>query len=796
MDSTSEGKRLAYYDSSFSIDKTRISDPNKHTMGASAFRRYIGRDGKDAHEIQSKKFSEKQSELLAFAYKNSLPIRVIGAYRGDLPFLLKKRNATLIGEPIEHTKNKQFNCLRQVVAKIEVNDSGKNKKEEVWVICFPSKQYVNQNAELIAAIISDFSSNSENKKSTDIVTAEHYHALETKIAEWTDFEDFASLYVRHGDVVCIGNVELFTDGIKQYSFSPIFPEFQYGGLGGMFGSQILINNHRRSRTVLIGFKESFWGDASAQYVKGLLNIGATHVLYGSKAASMVDKHDVHRTYAPQRFMLLGEDGRSVSVEIPKGKIGDFIENFNINHTGTSITVPTVIGESYEQYDAIRRLGPTCMDCENGHIASVLEKYNNDQSGSRDKLRSHEFISNFLPLHFITDYIYGAHENPSESKGDLGIHAEESTEYSKLRKESFTRIGNAFASYSLMFGLEETISHIKSVSADSDVDEETFEEVFTNIRPLLDAGLGKEALAQLSAGTPENHPLVRAIVQVMICQKHGYTSAAHSGLERLRAPGTWKRIPQEAKTRLHVIALKLFSQTGSKERMREEISHLFSENNTNHLARIRQFGAAKRRQAIYHSLLNEFSAAEYCIDEAANHKNDHDAHYSATNALFLEISKLPTAETRKKEQVSNSLAKIRREYLSGEDGAEWWQTNFQKCATATLFLEAAYCLCARKYRTEMLETGMKILTIAHLHNMRLGGNERSEAYGEIVKCTPDPLVRNILSLAMRDDNQAHEKFHNWIHSNFESLSLEIRNYASTLRHPINESEKIHWFINNS
>ena len=46
MDSTSEGKRLAYYDSSFSIDKTRISDPNKHTMGASAFRATLNKPSK------------------------------------------------------------------------------------------------------------------------------------------------------------------------------------------------------------------------------------------------------------------------------------------------------------------------------------------------------------------------------------------------------------------------------------------------------------------------------------------------------------------------------------------------------------------------------------------------------------------------------------------------------------------------------------------------------------------------------------------------------------------------------
>ncbi len=792
MHSKQEANRHRLYTNSL-ISKPNRCDPSDHTMGADALKRYIGRSGMETYELQTKKFSGGQSELLSFAYKNSLPIRVIGAYREDLHYLLERKNAKLIGAQEVHSKTKRFNCLRQLMAKVDTRGNGNLKDQEIWVICFPSEEYVDQNAELIAAIISDFSSSSKNPKETDIVTVEHFKELESRIADWTLIEDFASLFVRHGDVVCIGNIDLFEEGILQYCFSSISDDFQYGGLGDMFGAKVLSNKHRSSRIVLIGFKESFWGNASAQLSKGLLNIGANHILYGSKAASMVAEKDVHKTYAPEDFILVASDGSTNKIKIDRGDIGAFVEKILINKTGISITVPTVMSETHKQHESLRLAGGTCMDCENGHIALALHNHNRDLCEAEDGLSSKEFKSHFLPLHFITDYIYSDTKIPINSKGDLGMHADESNDLTYARGESFTRIGNVFASYGLMFGVEDTRSYIRDVSTDRHASEETFGQVFSGIRPLLDAGLEKEALAQLAAGVSDSHSLVRAIVQIMICQKHGHITAAHDGLTKLYKNERWASIPEEAQIRLRTIALKLYSQIGSRERMLKEINFLFEETNLLHLNMIRQFGAAKRRQAVFFSLSSEMSSAKRCIEEAndVEYKN-RNIRYTATNSLFLEITKLTIAGDRKLKEASESLAMIRAQYLNGKHNSEWWQTNFHKCATATLFLEASYYLCGRKYISNSLENGVKILTIAHLHNMRLRGNERSEVYAEIVRCTPDPKVRNIISLAMRDDYRAHEKYQNWLHSKFDTLSTQIDKYMEEInKEKLTDLEKTYW-----
>lgn len=786
--SDQDKKRHHLYESSSITEKPRKSIPDRHTMGETAFRQYIGRHEMNDYLVDTKKFSKAQIELIATAYKNGLLIRVISAYRADLHYLLEKNRAKQVSQLASHNKSKKFNCLRQLMICVEVNDEKGRLRQEIWVLCFPSKQYVDQIAELIAAIISDFDRADGQKGKDDIVLVEHYPMLESTIADWTEIEDFASLFIRHGDVVCIGNVELFSNGVRQFSFKPINSEFQYGGLDEMFGVQVLTNIHNYSRIVLIGFKESFWGDASAQFVQGLLNIGASHILYGSKAASMVDKGDVHEIYAPQRFMLWNGEGRMESFGIRNGLIGDFIENLNISHTGYSITVPTVIGESLDQRREINKQGATCMDCENGHIAKIIESHNNYFSSPKQRFNSPEFTACFLPIHFITDYIYRAHESSQDSQYHLGVHAEESKEYRDRRDKSFVRIGNAFGSYALMLGMEDTLSYVKDVSARTNPSEETFEEVFGSIRPLLDAGLGKEALAQLASDIQMEHPLVRAIAQLMICQKHGYISAAQSGLQKLQSAEIYNEIEHESKIRIHTIALKIYSQIGSIKRMQSEIEFLLKEDNLFSLNRIRQFGAVKRREAIFYSLNSLIERAEKCIKEAGDSSLADDDHYSATNHLFLEISRLTQAHSKNPNTTSESLAIIRNKFISGSQKSEWWQTNFYKCATATLFLEAAYFLCAASFKNN-LESGIKILTVAHFLNMRLGGNERSEAYGEIVKCTPDKRVKNILCLAMRDDLRAHENYQNWLHANFGSLTKEIQGHISTLTHPIRNAEKL-------
>src|SRR5262249_53833581 len=57
-------------------------------------------------------------------------------------------------------------------------------------------------------------------------------------------------------------------------------------------------------------------------------------------------------------------------------------------------------------------------------------------------------------------------------------------------------------------------------------------------------------------------------------------------------------------------------------------------------------------------------------------------------------------------------------------------------------------------------GNRRLFVAHVLGLRLGGNEASETYGEIVALSKTQNVKDALALAMRNDNTAQDKFRRW------------------------------------
>ncbi|MBK8876449.1 MAG: hypothetical protein IPN13_22225 [Bacteroidetes bacterium] len=347
----------------------------------------------------------------------------------------------MIDKAEDHNKSKLFNCYRQRMCFVE--KQGSKKTIELWILVFPSKQYVDQIAELVKAIVDDFVQIESPKVIGSVVNVTHFPNLENSITEWTGFDDFISLYVRHGDVVVVGNIELLIQGIKDFSFSISDHSYEFGGINNMFGVCVALNNHTKVRMILVGIKESFWGDASAQYVESILKMGATHILYGSKAATTITNEDIHSTYAPEHFSLVDGSGSYSNIEYQRGNIGKFIENLGVQTTGFAITVPTVIGESHEQRESIKNVGPTCMDCENGHIALRVSKLNQYFNNEASRLTDASFQKKFIPIHFITDYIYNTTETVDSSLGNLSVHASEINQeaqvYLKNRNDSFRKL---------------------------------------------------------------------------------------------------------------------------------------------------------------------------------------------------------------------------------------------------------------------------------------------------------------------------------------------------------------------
>ncbi|MEP7122808.1 MAG: hypothetical protein ABJE95_17920 [Byssovorax sp.] len=781
--------RLHLYRSGELVNNSpREANPSGHTMGQDNFRRYIDRHGLTNLELHPKKLSTEQAQMLARAYTDGLTIRVISAYRDDLEHLLQKNNAALIKGPIAHRKAKNFNGLRQIAAMVRRNGTGDTT--ELWFLVFPSRQYVEQTAELIAAIVADFKAKRPVDADTARVLVTHFEDLESTIPHWTGFSDFISIHVRHGDVVAIGNIELILKGLNEFGFEALDNQYIFGGLNEMFGIRVVVNKHNFARLVLIGVTESFWGDASAQYVQAILDAGATHILYGSKAASMVAPEDVHSIYAPERFSLVNQDGRTSAVGYQRGTVGDFIEKLGVFTTGVSVTVPTVIGESHAQHESLKKIGPTCMDCEDGHIAETLSKHNDYMTHNQSKLSSDDFRAQFVPIHFITDYIYSGGESVDTSAGHLSVHATGETAASALyqgkRDRAFERIGNVFGTYALSFGIKDVGARVDEISPVVHPNEHNFERVFETVKPLLNAGLGREALAELSAGRDgDSYRVVPAMVHAIVCQKHGYISAALSSLTKLSRPEVLRGLSDIVRTQIAVIYLKVCSQVGSVHRLHKHLNALQENPSQELIVRNGQFGAVMRREAIFHALSQMPDKAQEAISLAAD-LNKTDIHYQQTNVLFGEIAALPRSGEKDLAQVSETLSRVRSSYLGSLSSGRWLQTNFEKCTLAALFLEASYYLCSGV--PILIERGARTLTVAHLLNLRLGGNELSETYGEIVACTPDRRVKNVVALAMREDMTAQATFQRWVHSRFANLPRVAQSCMGVLQLALGEREE--------
>ncbi len=760
------------------------TDPHKHTMKRNNFRRYIGTYNRKGLDLDNKKFGKDQSDKIKEAFRKGYKICVIGAYASDLNFLLLKNNGELVGNIIKHTKKSEFNCRRQIMCTVSKNSS--KKITELWVLVFPSKHYVDQIAQLIKAIVKDFSKKvTLSKKITTSVGVAHFSGIENSVSEWTEFRDFVSLFIRHGDVVIIGNVDLILPGLRDYSFIPTDEKFIEGGLDNMFGAKLLIHEHSYSRIVLIGSKESYWGDASAQYVKAILEAGAMHVLYGSKAASVVKDGDIWKTYIPSHFILIDEDGENEDIHYYLNDISNIYKNLDIVRTGNAVTVPTVIGESHEQLEKLDTDGITCMDCEDGHIAKVISEHNKIMSmPGPANLTSDDFKKTFFPVHFITDYIYNSREIINKKKSHLGDHANNNPKYKARRDGQFRKIGNAFAAYGLMFGRQNLKNKFENIFLNQSTTEEDFETQYKKIRPLLDAGLGQQALSVLSSeqSGKEKLGINKAIVQAIICQKEGYIDSALTILEKFQDKQILDKLNDIEKCRVYVTSLKLYSQIGSINRMSGVLDILNLKENQIILKDNNQFGAVKRREAIYFALQIKRESSKDSIALAiAGEGINPDEHYKNTNILFEFITELRFGNElsqTKLEEISSKLSEVRKNYLSLGPHNNYWQTNLDKAAIAALFLEASFYL--SRSEDALIKKGAKILTIAHLFNSWFGGNEISETYGEIVACTPDVRIKNIIALAMRTNTKSQFIFQRWINTKFRNLTEIAKSFTEIYR----------------
>ena len=452
-----------------------------HTMGHAELLKYIGLQDYQgvldaAFSLKTKKFSQSQSGLIKEAAEKKLPIQVIGAYRTDIHYIAERNGREIVtGTISENARPIPFNNLRPVMFFVNDITSGRPGKQELWVVVFPSRQYVEQYAELLLAILTELDKPKEIGNSDaardarqqlieetvrNRISVTHFQNLASNIGNWTNLLPFAAQHLRLGEIVTIGNIDIFESGLKTFSFESETETWMRGGLDNIFGLKILVNRINKARIALLGIAECFWGDASSQYVDTLLYAGARHILYGSKAATLVDKKLIGEVIAPNTFVTVRR-GLGPRGELPdENELTDEIvvpnllktmaAAFDIKYSGLGVTVPTVMGEDHEEYKTFNVLRPACMDCENGHIASVINQYNKRDGRLPRMLHSGRTRgAKFVPLHFVTDYIYSHNEVPGEGVPNLTTDSRD--EPHLMRKlRGYAKIGQYFGAYANVF----------------------------------------------------------------------------------------------------------------------------------------------------------------------------------------------------------------------------------------------------------------------------------------------------------------------------------------------------------
>lgn len=743
------------------LSQPRSADPKNHTMKEPNFLDYIGRLDAKGLESNSKKFSDKQREMIASAFAESTNIHVVGALRSDIQLILEIFDYKEIENSRQLFERRKagriFNVHRQSMAFVNKKSTG---ERILLVIVFPSRQYVDQVSELILAIISDYHSKNLVESSTQ-VGCTHFPEVEDNLVKWTGFDEGIRRFVRYGDVVVIGNLEFLIPGLQDIGFHG--RGWQFFGIEKAFGVNVFVSASSKVRIVLVGFKECFWGEASSKYALAIAEAGAKHILYGSKAASLISSGKVHRILSPTSFLNIGYHDGEERIEHKGNHYSDLFnifDIFDIGGNGVAVTVPTVIGETFEQRQLYDDANPACMDCEDGHVAGVIREFNK----SIDELGAgfNDYVK-FVPVHFITDYIYREGEAFDEKNPALNTH-DNNTAYRDTRNKIFRKIGRLFGIYALKFGIKDLIQ-FPAPRGGRALAGDPLDVIMEGVRPYIDAGLGYEALSTLLSihrkSSPPNNIL---LAMAMVAQKCGFIDFAHGAIDELLQRNESKGLGQEDLLRVSVVKLKYLTQVGDHCTARNLAQGLLSGQTVDMLRKIKQFGAVNRRLAISNSAVGDFEGANTYLQAAREaEQNKIDPHYKQTNEIFAWIALLhqsPDLIPGGMTGMAQTLSSVRRQYIAQmATKVEWWQTNLEKCAIAAIFLEAAFYLEFGGSQYE--DDGMKCLYAAHLLNVRLGGNECSETYGEIVSAIRDRTTRLMMVLAMKRDMQGQIEFHNMI-----------------------------------
>lgn len=391
--------------------------------------------------VTKTKFSRSQYALIDYAIERNIDISVHGCYSGWINDFIHHYEFTLVGEPLvrsydsHYTRPKQYNCYRPVVFEVTRKDG----RSEVIVMVFPSHEYVQQYAELVATYVAI---KNERRARTygKPIKCRHYPTMENTLADWSGLKSGLAKLDSEPSVAIMGEIPLLLSCLEKLDFSHPLPVVSVG-IDDIFGLHILEDRHRERRLYLLGAKHSYWGSAAGQIAACLAEAGAKHIIYAAKAGTFISTQKIHKIFMPNNYLLLCEnpsdpgapDLDSFVVESPIRDLRGFMNEIR---TGWHLTVPTVVGETQQQREKYASYGPTTIDNEISFIARAISRINHEDGRRVD----------FTPLHFITDYLYEPSESKALTAGDLSV---KSKQYYDIKRERFMQIAKIISTYAAL-----------------------------------------------------------------------------------------------------------------------------------------------------------------------------------------------------------------------------------------------------------------------------------------------------------------------------------------------------------
>ncbi|WP_299870997.1 HD domain-containing protein [uncultured Sulfitobacter sp.] len=401
------------------------------------------------------KFDEAQVDFIQTCLSSRTDIQVHGVFEDHVGACLRTHELKQVPFPSgpyrlsRHHKNKerkQFNVERPFFVNTQ-NDSGGHI---AILVTFPSQEYTSQYAELLYAFIKlnlqmiiegrrEITFHRGQETETTVAAAFnfsveeaaqiydhyiannrlwqfHYPEVMTQFSDWSGLDEvlLSSDAIHSNDIVVIGYVDQIKEALKtQHGFSDLSgnDDFIPFGPKNLYGITVLLSRNDKKRIVLLGFRHSFWGRTAAKIARSCIEMGAKEIVYVAKAGTRTGPHNPDDVSNKHYLSLIGKqyhiwegdaskpEGEVRTISLPEGQssLANLFteEQYSKNRSNNHISVPTVIGEDFKQYQTYGAYNPSTIDNEISYIAEEIADYHKKTDNSHVCLTC---------IHFITDLV--------------------------------------------------------------------------------------------------------------------------------------------------------------------------------------------------------------------------------------------------------------------------------------------------------------------------------------------------------------------------------------------------------